>query len=93
MQVSAHIRYGMIADCLERLWGTPERPAGGGGGDALLYDGLLQQLEGRLLRLHRLMLDLGLSSLPPSSDPGTASPSTLGRVTYLPCQVRTPPAS
>lgn len=91
VQVSAAVRYGMLVQCFERLWGTAGAAHDEDTTD-VLYDGLLQQLEARMLRLHRLMLDLGVSRLPadgvlrPPCDPVS---QILGRVTCLPCEVRT----
>lgn len=82
------MRYGMVTECLERVWGTEEQPGGGDDGGAVLYDGLLQQLEARLLRLHRLMLDLDVSRLPLAGLQRQPGPRPLGHVTYLPFEVR-----
>jgi len=90
VQVSATVRYDMVTQCLERLWGFvgAERPADDG--EPLLYDGLLQQLEDRMMRVHRLMLELGVSTLPPAgprASGGAVSRASFGFVTYIPCQV------
>eukprot|EP00892_Ulva_mutabilis_P012180 jgi/Ulvmu1/9334/UM050_0084.1 len=90
LEVSASVRYSMVTACLERLWGTVEAPPRDTEDGELLYDGLLQQLEDRLLRVHRLMLELGVATLPPAAAAGPrasagAPPPAFGLVTYVPC--------
>lgn len=118
LPVSASYRYGMIVSAVQRLWKSeasglisqkshtrhPSTPSSTQPAQerALLYDGLLQQLEDTFQELHLLMLDLGVTELLEEDNTGTATCATTatssimrngpaadpGTVVYLPCKVR-----